>query len=273
MAFMGRACVLWVLLGMLAACGGGGGSSPAPPTAGPPAASTAFEIASAEAGITYGVQVWLPAGYEAAGAPLPAVYAMDSEYRFATLTAVLQATGRRAILVNVAAMSSARRYVDFTMPGAEAYYRFLTRELIPFVEARWRIDGAKRTLSGHSLSGQFALYALYLERPDARFFSSFVSGDGSFWYTPDGRYVPALEDPVRMEQAMRDRSRQLPVSLVIAGNGAPGNGPQGAQLHDFLAQRGYEGLRLANLNYNSGHVAMDGPSFGDALDFIYGPAR
>lgn len=235
--------------------------------------STAFEIASVETGMTYGVQVWLPAGYDAAGPLLPAIYATDSEYRFTTLTSVLQASRRRAILVNVAAMSSARRFVDFTMPGAEAYHRFLTRELIPFVEARWRVDGAKRTLSGHSLSGQFALYALYLERPEARFFSSIVSGDGSFWYTPDGRYVPSLEDPVRMEQAMRDRSRLLPVSLVIAGAGVGPNAVQGTMLHDFLAGRGYEGLRLANLNYNLAHIPMDGPSFGDALNFIYGPVN
>ncbi len=270
---MGRAWVLWASLCLLAACGGGGGSSSAPPTGVPPAVSTAFEIASAETGITYGVQVWLPAGYDAAGPTLPAVYAMDSEYRYATLTSVLQASRRQAILVNVAAMSSARRFVDFTMPGAEAYYRFLTRELVPFVEARWRVDGTKRTLSGHSLSGQFALYALYLERPDARYFGAFISGDGSFWYTPDGRYTPSLEDPVRMEQAMRDRSRLLPVSLVVAGAGVGGNAVQGTMLHDFLAGRGYEGLRLANLNYNLAHIPMDGPSFGDALDFIYGPVR
>lgn len=271
---MGRAWFTGLWLVLLAACGGGGGgsTSPAPPPA-VPAVTTAFDIVSVETGMTYGVQVWLPGGYDPAGPALPVIYAMDSEYRHATLTSVLQASRRQAILVNVAAMSSARRFVDFTMPGAEAYYRFLTRELVPFVEARWRVDGAKRTLSGHSLSGQFALYALYLERPEARFFSSIVSGDGSFWYTPDGRYMPTLEDPVRMEQAMRDRSRQLPVSLVIAGNAVPGNGPQGAQLHDFLAQRGYEGLRLANLHYNLGHVAMDGPSFGDALNFVYGPVN
>lgn len=266
---MVRSWILGALLSVLAACGGGGGNSSSNPSPDAPTA-TAFEIASAATGMTYSVQVWLPAGHDPAGAPLPAIYAMDSEYRYATLTLVLQASRRRAMLVNVAAMSPARRFVDFTMPGAEAYYRFLTRELIPFVEARWRVDGAKRTLSGHSLSGQFALYALYLEQPEARHFSAFVSGDGSFWYTPDGRYLPTLEDPVRMEQAMRDRGRRLPVSLFIGGASGGGNAVQGTLLHDFLAQRGYEELRLANRNYGLGHIPMDGPSFGDALDFIYG---
>lgn len=195
---------------------------------------------------------------------------MDSECRYATLTALPQATRRNAILVNVGAMGSARRFVDFTMPGAQAYNRFLTRELIPYVEARYRVDAGRRTLSGHSLSGQFAVYALGLEQPEARFSNGFLSGDGSFWYTPDGPFHAALDEPTGLVQAMRDRGRQLPVSLFPGGSFG-GNAVPGTTLRDFLAQRGYEGLRLRNVNDTLGHVPMDGPSFAEGLEFLYGP--
>ena len=70
---MGRAWILWAVLSVLSACGGGGGgSSPSNPSTGLPPTATAFEIASTETGIAYGVQVWLPAGYDPAGPPLHA---------------------------------------------------------------------------------------------------------------------------------------------------------------------------------------------------------
>jgi len=66
---------------------------------------------------------------------------------------------------------------------------------------------------------------------------------------------------------MYDTSRVLPLNLVLAGDAA-GNGPRVTMLFDFLAARGYQDLRIENLNYNYGHVGMDRPAFIDALTFI-----
>jgi predicted alpha/beta superfamily hydrolase len=254
---------------IVSACGGGGGS---PPTTVPSGMGTATSlvIASTQTGMAYEVQVWLPPDYERGETRLPVIYAMDSEYRFQVLSGVLQSTRRTAILVNVGAMGSDRRWIDFTMPGAEACYRFVTLELIPRIESQYRVDAAKRTLSGHSLSGEFVLFALYLEKPEARHFSSFIAGDGSFWYSSGRVYSPYLDEAVRMEQQMHDRDRKLPVAVVLAGD-TQGNAVPANNLYQFLAARGYEGLRLRYFQYGLGHVPMDGPSFADALEFIYGP--
>ena len=60
----------------------------------------------------------------------------------------------------------------------------------------------------------------------------------------------------------------LPVSLVLAGT-SQGNGSRVALLHERLAARGYANLRLRHLSYSNGHVAMDEPSFTQALAFVF----
>lgn len=270
-ALLFRAAIAALLLGLLGACGGGGGgegASSAPPLPGTRALSA---IHSSETGVTYNYQAYLPPGYAQGTARYPVVYAADGEYRFPVLSAALELQRRDVILVNVWHMGAERRWVDFTMPGAEAYYRFLTRELIPSIDAMYRTDPARRVYSGHSLSGEFAVYALYLERPGQRRFSALISGDGSFWARPDMTWEEpqAGEPATTMEREMFERDRNLPVSVVLAGT-SQGNGPLVAKLNERLSARGYTGLRLRLLQYTSGHLEMDEPSFTEALAFIFG---
>jgi len=248
----------------LTSCGGGG------PPADPAALGTTSRVSinSAEAGFAYDVDVWLPAGYAGATTTYPVVYAMDCEYRFATLTQVLQQSATKLILVNVCAMGSARRWIDFTMPGAAAYYRFLVNELVPFVDANFRTSPANRTLAGHSLSGEFVLYALYMESPSKRHFTSFVSEECSCWYDASMAFSEQLAQPMAMEQAMYDADHRLPVNLVMAGDNLS-NEAHVAAAYAAISSRHYEGLRASQPVYSLGHVSMDGPAFKDAIDFIF----
>jgi enterochelin esterase-like enzyme len=276
LAVPGSTALLALAMALLAACGGGGGGGGGSGGGNPPAvpAGAAVEvtdsITSAETGITYPLRIRLPAGYGTSTTRYPVIYAMDSENRYTALRGVLDATQREVILVNVAAVTPARRFVDFTLPGARDYYRFVTKELVAWVEARYRADPARRTLSGHSLSGEFVMYALYLEDPAARVFASVISEDGSFWDQPNGVFDTHLEEAARLEQAMYDRSHALPVTLVMAGD-AMGNLPLVNLVYQQVAGRGYTELRTTLLSYNVGHLPMDPMAFADALEFIYGP--
>jgi len=258
---VGAAC-----LGALVACGGGGtsgqGDAPATGTTG------TSSIASAQTGMAYDLQIWLPPGYAQATTNYPVIYAMDCEYRFATLVLAMQQTRTAAILVNVCAMSAARRWVDFTMPGAAPYYRFLTLELVPFIESRYRTDPGNRSLSGHSLSGEFAMYALYQEVPAHRYFTSIISAECSCWYDASMLFQQALAQPLAMEQAMYAADHRLPVNLVMAGDDLS-NGPAVSAVYDTISQRGYQDLRSIHLTYRLGHVPMDGPSFTAAMGFVF----
>jgi len=257
-----------IVLGLLAACGGGGGGGDAP-SAAPAGTRTQSAIHSVETGVTYNYQVYLPASYAQGTSRYRVVYAADGEYRFPVLADVLERDRREVILVNVWHMGGSRRWIDFTMPGAEAYYRFLTRELIPAIDATYRTDPARRIYSGHSLSGAFAMYALYLERPGQRYFGAFISGDGSFWATPNEIFESPTggEPAATMERQMFERDRSLPVSLVLAGT-TQGNGARVSQLGAHLSSRGYTNLRLRTLTYTNGHLEMDAPSFSEGLAFI-----
>lgn len=254
---------------LMASCGGGSGGGEAPAVAGTVLSSS---IASAQTGVAYGLDIWLPPDYAKGTASYPVVYAMDCEYRFTTLVSVLQERAAQGappvILVNVCAGSSDRRWVDFTMPGAAAYFRFLTLELLPAIETQYRTDPTRRILSGHSLSGQFALYALYLDNPTQRRFSSIVSAECSCWYDAARVYSQQLGEPAAMEQAMYDASHDLPVRLVMAGDWQSNEVAVQAVYQRILA-RNYQNLRLTQPTYSQGHVPMDGPAFNDALGYIF----
>lgn len=267
------------LAAMLAACGGGGGgggstgSTGTPPPSAPAGQRTSFTIASAETGIGYNVSVFLPAGYDQGQARYPVVYATDAEYRFDVLSGVLESTGRKVILVNVWNMGGDRRWVDYTWPGGDKYYRFLTRELVPRVDAQYRTDTASRVLTGHSLSGQYALMAVYLDRRGSQSFNAFIPQDGSFWFDADQRQAA---DPLsyavvkQLEAEVRAISPELPVTIAMSGD-STGNYARDKLIYDDVVARNYGKLRIQLRQYSLGHVPMDGPAFKDALDFIYGP--
>lgn len=173
------------------------------------------------------------------------------------------------ILVALNSISPTRRYVDFTMPGAQAYYGFLTTELVPMVDAQYRTDTTNRTLSGHSLSAEFALFALYQELPDKRYFSAILSADCSCWLKADFSLAPDWDVPATMEQQMFDRSNSLPIKLVMSGDSSA-NLQRATDVYKRITQRGYQGLSAQFTPYNLSHTGTDEPEFGNALQFVFG---
>lgn len=63
--------------------------------------------------------------------------------------------------------------------GADAFLRYVTRELWPELESRYALRGAERVLSGHSLSALLALHALFQPQP---FFRRVLAGAPSIWW-------------------------------------------------------------------------------------------
>ncbi len=255
------ACVLGLLL---AGCGGGGVNDPAPAVATPAGRTVSTSIASAQTGINYTIQIYFPASYDASSAAFPVVYQMDLESRFAPSIQVLQQRGTSAVLVGIGNMGDARRFVDFEMPGAAAYYRFLTLELVPFIESQVRADPRQRILNGHSLSGLMVVYALFMEPPGNRHFASFISEDGSMFEQPDTLRA--------MEAATYAASHDLPVKLALSADFG-GNLSNVLPLCQQINSRAYAGLQMEMLEYGLGHVPMDVHAFGDSLDFLFGVAR
>lgn len=262
--------VVTALLLMLTSCGGGGSSSngdsppPAPPPTQASGSTITSTIASAQTGISYSLSIYLPAGYAQSKATYPVIYLMDRETRFAPSLNALQTTGISAILVGIGNMGLDRRFVDFLVPGANSYYRFLTRELVPFIESQYRADPKTRILNGHSLSGLMVMYALFMEASGNRYFSTFISEDGSMREQPD--VLDALE------QQMSANGPLLSVTLAMSADTA-GNIRTALPLCIQLRKRAYVGLNLSMEIYSLGHVPMDVPAFTDSLNAVFGTGK
>lgn len=120
-------------------------------------------------------QIYLPASYHwALDRSYPVLYVLDGESHFLhTVGSVsyLSSQGEIPELI-VVAITSTVRVRDYTQTdwpshwvgggGAKYFKSFLSKELIPNIEKEYRTNSV-RILSGHSSSGQFALYTLASE--------------------------------------------------------------------------------------------------------------
>lgn len=277
--------LLILLSCLLAACGGGGGggassasSFPAPAVAATPTPivtlkgkiSNDLTLSSTKTGAAYPIFVYLPADYGATSDALPALYVLDAEgkvdadgsNRFQRMAELVEAEGLRVVLVGVG--NYARRGTDYLLPGASAFYGFLSSELIPAMDARYRLDAKRRGLAGHSYGGVMTLLALLLDRPQARYFSSFIAQDGSFGNQNDKTL--ALE-----QQLFTASGGKLPDTALILSSSAIGNNAVVQDIYETLQRRNYQGLSLQRLPaYPENHDGMFLPSFRDSLRALYG---
>lgn len=282
--FRTLACVCGcALLVALSACGGGGGGGggggavlpivPVGPPSNPPPSATgrvvSDSIKSAKTGATYPINIFIPNSYDADTAAYPVIYATDGDAnfnppgtRFDNFKAILEKRGAKAILVGIGGTD--RRGTDYVLPGATAYHDFLTLELVPFIEAKYRADTKKLMLTGLSLGGLMTGIAFLLEAPDKLTFSYFLSFEGSFGSLTQKPDLDALE------QKMFDASagKQFPVTLLLArcNSGPDCNAVQVSDLYQKLSDRHYPGLELISTLFSStSHTQTDIPAFEDAV--------
>jgi predicted alpha/beta superfamily hydrolase len=206
----------------------------------------------------YPITVYLPPRYSSSAAPLPVIYAFDSEQRFGRLTEVLTAGGRDIVFVGIGNISGGQRFVDFDLPGARPYFAMLTQELVPFVERMYRVDPAKRSLSGHSLSGFFTVLAMLMEDPAHRYFANYIAADSSF------QFSQAANTNLIIEAYQKSPTMAVKLSMSASPGGA---GP----MHEMATQlqNTFDGITILQKDYSESHVGMDVPSFFDAVKFIF----
>jgi predicted alpha/beta superfamily hydrolase len=226
----------------------------------PQADSTSItQLTSTHTEFLYPIMVYFPAGYSAGSGPHPVIYAPDAELQFMLIVEAVRLRNYNAIVVAVGNGGSDRRWVVYVAPGWTAYHRFLTRQLMPFIETQYRVDRTRRTLVGYSLSGSFAGVAMSLDDPAARHFSGIVAIDGSYWNQTDQIYA--------LEQAMYDASRSLPVAMFHA---AAANRVSILDYTDRLAARNYTGFRLRHQNYSLTHATVLSPGINEGLAYVFG---
>lgn len=133
-----------------------------------------------------------PAGYDQSSAKYPVMYLLDGNAHFHHTTGIIQflfSVGNMPQMI-VVAIPNTQRTRDLTPAtsdtssrlrnagGADDFLKFITRELMPYVESNYRTQPYK-LLVGHSFGGLFAINTL-LTHPD--FFDAYVAISPSLWW-------------------------------------------------------------------------------------------
>lgn len=259
-------------LAILAGCGGGGGGgggAPKPETPATGSQTISLTLTAKSTGYAYPIQIYLPASYRTGNTAYPTIYANDADDAFSTpgstrfdrFKNVLERRGTQAIMVGIG--NSANRQVDYNFPGATGYHEFVTRELIPLVESRYRADGKMRVLSGLSTGGSFVLTSFLKEAPDNLVFSHFLSSEAAIWQQA------GLVATMEKELFDRSAGKQIPVTLILAHCTVGGNSADVVAMYQQLASRNYRGLKLSETSFANSHAAMDLPAFEDAIAKLF----
>lgn len=285
-------CVCLIIAALTACTGVSKPQEVAPDTIG---SVTSATIDSAQTGAVYKLYIYLPASYRSGTATYPVIYATDGDAgfppkgRFANFRRILQRRGIDAILVGIG--GTERRNKDFLLPGAKAYHEFITQELIPFVESRFRTDPKRRILSGISFGGSFVVTSLFLEAPKTLFFSHYISAEGSFSLpsfvaqeqnfssTIGTKSIPATLILARGKESNNMQQQQFSAGIgannmfgmanLAQGLSQATNSAEVDTLYRQLVSRHYVDLNLVETHFATDHIGTDNPSFEDAVVRIF----
>ncbi|MHB2018678.1 MAG: alpha/beta hydrolase-fold protein [Candidatus Xenobia bacterium] len=175
------------------------------------------------------VFVMLPPSYRQDRDRHPVLYLNDGNEcithgHFDQVAANLMAEGEceQAIIVFIALPSAEARDGQYVDPeGRRRYARFLTRELVPFIDAHFgtRTEPSARVLAGPSLGGANAFWTAW-QHPQV--FGKAAALDGSF-HSNDYELVRMLRD-----------GEPKPVTFYVNGSG-----PQSLAMAEALQETGY----------------------------------
>jgi predicted alpha/beta superfamily hydrolase len=237
----------------------------------------AFDLTSSE-GTDFRISVGFPMTYSSGSLRYPVAYLLDADLLFSTMLGIsrLRAIGRETAEIVVVGIGYeqglsilelfARRIYDFTVStwdlstpigkelqngmaatgqslrlgGAPELLRFITEDLQPLINRRYRIDPTDRALFGYSASGNFVAHALFRRREA---FEKYIAASPAFVYNDwhafqlEEEYAKGHTDlPVTLYLAAgSDEIVQLSSNGIVSGT---------ARMAEVLQQRAYPGLRL-----------------------------
>lgn len=163
-----------------------------------------------------------------------------------------------------------RRDYTFTALDADsgkggAFLDFITKEVAPLVESRFRGAAANRVISGNSLGGLFALTAAY-QAPG--FFGGHVAiSPAASW--DNGALARLDEAYARSHKALQAR-----IFISYGSTEYPGFREPIASFQQQLAARNYEGLALQNYAMQGlDHTGVKGDGYVRGLMWVFEPIR
>jgi predicted alpha/beta superfamily hydrolase/quercetin dioxygenase-like cupin family protein len=234
---------------------------------------------SALADRDYVLHVNLPANYEAAGDKrYPVVYLLDGQWDFPLLYAIYGEQyfdGFIPAFITVAITWGGAnpdydklRARDFTPSSpdgsanwgnAPRFLSFIRRELVPFMDGKYRTLKDERTLIGSSLGGLFTLYALFTG-PDL--FNHYVLT------SPALQWDNSVLDSFEKEFA--EKGSERPVRVFMAVGALEPNAQAFLQYVGHLAKAQYHGLQVeSRILDNIGHSGTKAEGYSRGLQSVF----
>jgi len=141
--------------------------------------------------------------------------------------------------------------------GAPHFLKSLREEIIPFVEANYRVSSAERGLAGYSYGGLFTLYALF-HAPEL--FKRYFAGSPTLWeqlFEYEEKYASThddLEAKIFITMGALESDLHEPIQRMV----------------DRLRSRGYAGLEVqTHVFEGEGHESAYAASVSRALRVLY----
>ncbi|MES2823495.1 MAG: alpha/beta hydrolase-fold protein [Pseudomonadota bacterium] len=215
------------------------------------------KLLSQHTGISYPYEIYLPPGYANSKANYSVVYVTDGQWD-KDLVYIAELRKKKVIMVFVEQGPDERRFIDYQLPGANAYIQFLKQELVPLIESNYRVNET-RSFFGNSFGGLLGGILISQETTAKPFFKNYILSDGSFWgITPE---------TIAAEQTRYADSQKLPLNILLSGT-FRGNAVHVAEYEKRFRDRHYQHLKIVNKTYPYLHSEMANPTFMNFVDFI-----
>jgi len=198
---------------------------------------------------TFHVMVSVPDGYYSSEKRYPVLYVLDGDVAFgmaASIARYLQIGENipELIIVGIgygaldkSAGEKRRRDYRPTQTGdAENFLNFLNRQLIPYIDSKYRTIPDDRIINGYSIGGLFALYTLFT-KPET--FSGYIIGSPSL--TWDNYSI------FNYEENSFEKIGEMKISLFISVGSEESDEKYFSPIDKLVTQiqeRNYSGLKL-----------------------------
>ncbi|MDZ7288791.1 MAG: alpha/beta hydrolase-fold protein [candidate division KSB1 bacterium] len=234
------------------------------------------KITSAIVQQEYDLYIHLPRGYGKTNDSYPVLYLLDAQWDFPLVTAIYGSQFYDGFLPGLVIVGitwggknpnhDSLRARDLTPTnaaalrqsgGAPKFLAFIKKELIPFVESKYRVSD-DRTLMGSSFGGLFTLYALFNE---TELFHRYVLTSPALGWDNEVIYA--------YEKNYAEKRSQLPARLFMAVGEL--EGVAGFQKFvEHLKARNYQGLSLqTRILENTGHSGTKAEGYTRGLQAVF----
>lgn len=143
--------------------------------------------------------------------------------------------------------------------NAPQFLAFLKKELIPFIESKFRTLNEDRTLMGSSYGGLFTLYAMFHE---TGLFRRYVLTSPALGF--DNGIVS------RYEKSFSEKNSTLPVRLFMAHGALEGGVEPFEKFVEQVQSRSYQGFHLrTRILENIGHSGSKAEGFTRGLQWVF----